>query len=60
MDALTCGTKPLGPGAQPFDYWVDKPGIDGGRHVPEAERQAFPSVARILADGRVHPAGPRR
>jgi plastocyanin len=51
---------PGGPGAQPFDYWVGKAGTDGWRHVPEAARQTFPSVAQILADGRVHPAGPRR
>ena len=54
--------KPVGPGAgaQRFDYWEGKPGTDGWRHVPEAARQTFPSVARILADGRVHPAEPRR
>jgi plastocyanin len=55
--------KPVGPdepGAQPFDYWVGQPGTDGWRHVPESARQTLPSVARILADGRVHPAGPRR
>lgn len=54
--------EPVGPGgrgARPFDYWVGKPGTDGWRHVPEAARQTFRSVARIL-DGRVHPAGPRR
>lgn len=51
---------PGGPGALQFDYWVGKPGTDGWRHVPEAARQTFPSVARILADGRVHPAEPRR
>ena len=52
--------EPVGPGAQPFDYWVGKPETDGWRHVPEAARQTFASVARILADSRVHPAGPRR
>jgi len=51
--------KPLGPGAQAFDYWVGKPGTNGWRHVPDAARQTFPSVARILADRRVHPPGPR-
>jgi plastocyanin len=50
----------LGPGAQPFDYWVGMRGTDGWRHVPEAARQAFPSVARILAERRVHPAGESR
>ena len=43
---------PSGPGAQPSDYGVGKPGTDGWRHVPEAARQTFPSVARILAEGR--------
>jgi plastocyanin len=52
--------KPAGPGAQAFDYWVGRPGTDGWRHVPDAARQAFPTVARILADRRVHPAGPGR
>jgi len=51
--------KPLGPGAQAFDYWVGRPGTNGWRHVPDAARQMFPSVARILADRRVHPPGPR-
>jgi plastocyanin len=48
--------KPLGPGAKAFDYWVDKPGTDSWRHVPLAARQTFPSVARILAEHRVHRA----
>jgi plastocyanin len=52
--------KPGGPGSQRFDYWRGKPGTDGWRHVPEAARQTFPSVARILDGGRVHPAEPRR
>jgi plastocyanin len=43
-----------GPGAEPFDYWVDKPGTDGWRVVPDAARAAFPSIARILAERRVH------
>jgi plastocyanin len=46
----------LGPGAEPFDYWVGKPGTDRWRHVPDVARAAFPSVARILAERRVHPA----
>jgi plastocyanin len=50
----------LGPGAEPFDYWVGKPGTEGWRHVPDAARAIFPSVARILAERRVHPADPRR
>ena len=51
--------QPLGPGAEPFDYWVGRPSTDGWRHVPEAARQTFPSVAQILHERRVHPAGPR-
>ncbi len=45
--------KGIGPGAEPFDYWVGKPGKDGWRHVPDAARAAFPSVERILAERRV-------
>jgi plastocyanin len=52
--------EPLGPGAEPFDYWVGRPGTDGWRHVPDAAREAFPSVARILAERRVHPDRLRR
>lgn len=44
-----------GPGAEPFDYWLGKPGTDGWRVVPDAARAAFPSIARILAERRVHP-----
>lgn len=46
-----------GPGAEPFDYWVGRPGTDGWLHVPEAARKSFPSVARILSERRVHPPG---
>jgi plastocyanin len=42
-----------GPGSEPFDYWVDMPGTDGWRVVPEAARVAFPSIARILSERRV-------
>jgi plastocyanin len=49
--------KPTGPGAQPFDYWVGRPGTDGWQHVPDLARETFPSVARILTERRVHPAG---
>ena len=52
--------QPLGSGAEPFDYWLGRPGTDSWRHVPDAARQTFPSVAQILAERRVHPAGPRR
>jgi plastocyanin len=52
--------KPFGPGAEPFDYWVGKPGTDGWRRVPDAARGAFPSIERILADHRVHLKGGQR
>ena len=52
--------KSLGRGAEPFDYWVGKPGTDGWRHVPDAARAAFPSVQRILAEHRVHLTGGQR
>jgi len=52
--------QPIGPGAEPFDYWVGRPGTDSWRHVPESARQTFPSVAQILHERRVHPPGPRR
>jgi plastocyanin len=48
--------EPLGPGTKPFDYWVGEPGTDGWRSVPDAARAIFPSVGRILAERRVHPA----
>jgi plastocyanin len=47
--------KATGLGAEPFDYWVGKPGTDGWATVPEEARQTFPGVARILAERRVHP-----
>ncbi len=52
--------KPLGPGAEPFDYWVGQSGTESWRHVPDAARETFPSVAQILAERRVHPAGRQR
>ena len=48
--------KSEGPGAQPFDYWVGRPGTDGWLQIPDAARKSFPSVARILAERRVHPS----
>jgi plastocyanin len=48
-----------GPGAEPFDYWVDKPETDGWREVPAAARAAFPRIERILAERRVHPPVPQ-
>lgn len=47
--------KPLGPGAEPFDYWVGKPGTEGWRSVPDAAREALPSVSDILRKRRVSP-----
>jgi plastocyanin len=52
--------KPVGPGAQAFDYWVGKTGTDHWRQVPEAARQNFPTVARILSERRVHLPNRRR
>jgi plastocyanin len=46
--------RPLGPGSEPFDYWVGRPGTEGWRHVPDAAREALPSVTRIIAERRVH------
>ncbi len=46
-----------GPGAESFDYWVGASGTDGWHRVPDAARHAFPSIARILAEHRVHLAG---
>jgi plastocyanin len=46
--------KGIGPGAQPFDYWIGMQGTDGWRHVPDAARAAFPSVERIIAERVVH------
>ena len=48
--------KPVGPGAQSFDYWVGNTGTDTWRHVPDAARRSFPAVARILAERRVRVA----
>ena len=45
---------PVGPGSEPFDYWVGKPGTRGWREVPSLARDAFPSIARIVAERRVH------
>jgi plastocyanin len=42
-----------GPGAEPFDYWVGRPGTDGWQQVPDAARAAFPTVGSILAARRV-------
>ena len=47
--------KPLGPGAEPFDYWSGRPEAESWRRVPDPARETFPSIARILAERRVHP-----
>jgi plastocyanin len=52
--------KPLGPGGEPFDYWVGKAGTRDWRNVPDAARTVFPTVQRILAERRVHPTTSRR
>lgn len=52
--------RPAGPGAEAFDYWAGKPGTESWHHVPDAARAAFPSIARIMAEGRVHLATPDR
>lgn len=44
----------MGPGAEPFDYWVGRAGTADWSRVPTAAREAFPDVARILAERRVH------
>jgi plastocyanin len=46
--------RPLGPGAEQFDYWVGRPGTASWRHVPDAARAALPSITRIIAERRVH------
>ena len=51
--------QPRGLDAEPFDYWVGRPGTDSWHHVPDPARHAFPSVAQILAERRVHPTGPQ-
>jgi plastocyanin len=53
---IVVGTA-LGPGAKPFDYWVGTPGTDRWRRVPDAARNTFPSIARIVAERRVRPLG---
>jgi plastocyanin len=45
---------PSGPGTEPFDYWVGKQGTKDWREVPQLARNGFPSIAQIVAEGRVH------
>lgn len=52
--------RATGPGAEPFGYWKGRAGTDRWHQVPAAARAAFPGVARIMSDRRVHPASPRR
>ncbi|HUP01524.1 MAG TPA: plastocyanin/azurin family copper-binding protein [Gemmatimonadota bacterium] len=39
-----------GPGALPFDYFLDRRGTSDWRPVPPAARRAFPEVERILRE----------
>ena len=43
--------RPAGPGAQPFDYFVGRPGTGAWGRVPPAAREVFPSVEAIVARG---------
>jgi plastocyanin len=52
--------NPPGLRAEPFDYWAGRPGTESWHHVPDVARKAFPRVARILAERRVHAAGAGR
>lgn len=45
--------RPGGPGALPFDYFIDSAATQTWIPVPEAARAAFPNVATIVADGAV-------
>ena len=56
---IVVGTA-LGPGAEPFDYWVGKPGTESWHRVPSAVRGVLPSAARIIAERRVRPSAPAR
>ena len=43
--------RPGGPGTQPFDYFVGRPGTGDWGHVPVAAQERFPSVEAIMALG---------
>lgn len=45
--------KPTGPGSLPFDYFKSDPAKRGWRSVPKAAQDAFPSIADIMAKGRI-------
>jgi plastocyanin len=49
--------KALGPGAEPYDYWVGRPRTESWNRVPNAVRSALPSAARIVAERRVRALG---
>ena len=40
--------QPSGPGSLPFDYFNGRPGTAGWKAVPDAAREAFPAVERIM------------
>ena len=46
--------RPGGPGTQPFDYFVGRPGTGDWGHVPQAAQAVFPSVETIVALGVVN------
>lgn len=49
---------PAGPGTKPFGYFLDNPKAANWQAVPEAARQAFPSVAAIMARHVIPLSGP--
>jgi plastocyanin len=49
--------KATGPGAEPFDYFEGMPQAAGWLPVPKPAQKAFPSIATILNEKGVHPAG---
>lgn len=50
---IVVGT-PSGPGSKPFDYFKTLDPVPSWRDVPDAAQRNFPSIDRIVADGRVH------
>ena len=46
-------TEPTGPGALPFDYFKRLDPVPDWQDVPDMARQSFPSVQRILQEGKV-------
>jgi plastocyanin len=53
MGRIIVGNAP-GPSARPFDYREGRPGTESWHHVPTVAREAFPSIAQIVAEHRVH------